>query len=210
MHGLHAKRGIKCMEQTVAAVQDLISPLVLSCLPAPWGGLGPLVRSKEAVCRVLDFEQIILLACHGLETAAESARSICTGSAQTWPNRPSTHVVPDAPACVDVRHLFSFFWCSKDEPPDHFSIVRFVRHKVAYAFNKHQAGTICLSHKVIKSGIWLVSNGRLVAEMWSFRVLECWGASKLSLHCCRRQTIRKLSANQNAYFRLRKVPCERM
>ena len=137
---------------------------------SPVGGLGPLVRSKEAVCWVLDFEQINLLACHGLATAAESARSICTGSAQTWPNRPSTHVVPDAPACVDVRHLFSVFWCSKDEHPDHFSIIR---HKVAYVFNKHQAGTICLSHKVIKCVLWLVSNGRLVAEMWSFRVLEC-------------------------------------
>ncbi len=49
-----------------------------TCLLVPWGGWGPLVRSKQAVFRVLIFEQIGILTC--LVTAVESARGIKTGS----------------------------------------------------------------------------------------------------------------------------------
>ena len=38
-----------------------------TCLPVPWRGWGPLVRSKQAVSRVLDFDRIgvLDLSCHG-------------------------------------------------------------------------------------------------------------------------------------------------
>ncbi len=46
--------------------------------PVPWRGWGPLVRSKQAVFRVLDFEPIGVVGC--LATIVEEARSIRTGS----------------------------------------------------------------------------------------------------------------------------------
>ena len=49
-----------------------------TCLPVPWGGWGPLVRAKQAVFRVLNFQKIGVLTC--LATAVESARVIRTGS----------------------------------------------------------------------------------------------------------------------------------
>ena len=49
-----------------------------TCLPVPWGGWGPLVRAKQAVFRVLNFQKIGVLTC--LATAVESARAIRTGS----------------------------------------------------------------------------------------------------------------------------------
>ena len=49
-----------------------------TCLPVPWRGWGPLVRSKQAVFRVLDFERIGVLGC--LATIVEEARSIRKGS----------------------------------------------------------------------------------------------------------------------------------
>ena len=45
-----------------------------TCLPVPWRGWGPLVRSKQAVFRVLNFGRIGVWTC--LATAVESARSI--------------------------------------------------------------------------------------------------------------------------------------
>ena len=49
-----------------------------ACLPVPWGGWGSLVRAKQAVFRVLNFQEIGVLTC--LATAVESAREIRTGS----------------------------------------------------------------------------------------------------------------------------------
>ena len=46
-----------CMEQ---AVPDLASPRVYQ---SPWGGWGPLVRAKQAVFRVLNFQEIGVLTC---------------------------------------------------------------------------------------------------------------------------------------------------
>jgi hypothetical protein len=44
-----------------------------TCLPVPWRGLGPLVRSKQAVFRVLEFGRIGVGTC--LATAVESVRT---------------------------------------------------------------------------------------------------------------------------------------
>ena len=84
---------------------------------------------------------------------------------------------------------------------------------VAYGSNAPQSGTIRRSLTIIKSVLWLVSNGCLVAEIWSFQVLGGCGAQKLSLHSVYMQwyqTMLKLGANQNAWFTWRKVPCERV
>ena len=105
------------------------------------------------------------------------------------------------------------FWFSgapKNEPQDRFSIIG---HMVAYGSNAPQTSTICRPQTVIKSVLWLISNGCLVAETWSFQVLGLCGAPKLSLHSVYmlvQQTMFKLGANQNTWFTWRKVPCERM
>ena len=105
------------------------------------------------------------------------------------------------------------FWFSgapKNEPQDRFSIIG---HMVAYGSNAPQTSTICRPQTVIKSVLWLISNGCLVAEIWTFQVLGWCGAPKLSLHSVYmqwQQTLIKLGANQNTWFTWRKVPCERM
>jgi hypothetical protein len=79
---------------------------------------------------------------------------------------------------AEIGHLFWGFWCAKKEPPRHFSIMG---HMVAYGSNAPQSGTICRPQTVIKSVLWLVSNGCLVAEIWSFQVffLGWCGAPKI-------------------------------
>ncbi len=78
-----------------------------------------------------------------------------------------------------IGHLFWVFWCAKKEPPGCFSIMD---HMVDYESNAPQSDTICRPRTVIKSVLWLVSNGCLVAEIWSLQVLVWCGAQKLSLH----------------------------
>jgi hypothetical protein len=55
-------------------------------------------------------------------------------------------------------------------------------HMVAYGSNEPQSGTICRPRTVIKFVLWLVSNGCLVAEIWSLQVLGWCGAQKFSFH----------------------------
>ena len=64
--------------QDSALNHDLALLHFTTCLPVPWRGWGPLVRSKQAVFRVLDFERIDVLGC--LATIVEEARSIRKGS----------------------------------------------------------------------------------------------------------------------------------
>ena len=84
-----------------------------------------------------------------------------------------------APAYAEIRPLFLAFWCAKDHPKDRFSIIG---HMVAYGSNAPQTSTICGLQTVIKSVVWLVSNGWSVAEIWSFQVLGWCGATKLGLY----------------------------
>ncbi len=64
---------------------------------------------------------------------------------------------------------------SVDSGPDRFSIIS---HMVEYGSNAPQTSTISWSLLVIKSVLWLVSSGCLVAEIWSFQVLGWCGAPK--------------------------------
>ena len=80
---------------------------------------------------------------------------------------------------AEIKHYFGFSGAPKKEPPGRFSILG---HMVAYGSNAPQTSTVCRSRTVIKSVLWLVSNGCLVAEIWSFQVLGWYDAQKLSLH----------------------------
>jgi hypothetical protein len=66
--------------------------------------------------------------------------------------------------------IFFGFWCTKydSEATQHFSIVS---HIMAYVSNSPQTSQFCVSQMVIKSVRWLVWNGSLVADTWSFEFL---------------------------------------
>ena len=123
-----------------------------TCLPVPRRGWAPLVRSKQAVFRVPDFERIGVWTC--LATAVESARSIRTGSNLA---HPSCYLrCTRRSCCAEIGHILGGLWCTKVGPPGSFSIIG---HMVAYGPNAPQTSTICQSRTVIKSVLWLVSNG---------------------------------------------------
>jgi hypothetical protein len=75
--------------------------------------------------------------------------------------------VQDASARAEIRRIFWVFWCSQADPLDQFLLCR---HIVANAFHVPQTSTICRKRAVIKSVLWLCSNGSLVAEIWPFQV----------------------------------------
>ena len=80
---------------------------------------------------------------------------------------------------ADIGHLFWVFWCATKEPPGRFSILG---HMVADGSNAPQTSTVRRSGTVIKSVFWLVPNGCLVTEIWSFQVWGWYGVPELSLH----------------------------
>ena len=61
-------------------------------------------------------------------------------------------------------------------PIFHFSIIG---HRLAYGLNVPQTSTKFRLLAVIKSVLWFVSNGQLVAEICSFQVLRLWSAAKI-------------------------------
>ena len=73
----------------------------------------------------------------------------------------------DAPARAEIRRIFWVFWCSQVDPPDQCLLCR---HIVANALHVPPTSTICQKRTVIKSVLWLWSNGSLVAEIWPFQV----------------------------------------
>ncbi len=140
------------------------------------GGWGPLVRFKQAVFRELNFEQISVLT--RLATAVQPARGIWTGSYLA-------HLSFDARciwhACVWWNQTFCF-WMSGAPKMTPFATFSIVRHRLAYGLNVPQTSTIFRFLAVIKSVLWFVSNGQLVAEICSFQVLRWWSAAKLGLN----------------------------
>jgi hypothetical protein len=76
-------------------------------------------------------------------------------------------------------NLFLDIWSAKDDPIFHFSIIG---HRLAYGLNVPQTSTQFWLLAVIKSVLWFVVNGQLVAEICSFQVLRWWNAAKLGLH----------------------------
>ena len=58
-----------------------------------------------------------------------------SGQPQTWPARPSNRVLHDALAFAEIGHLFLGLLCTKDVPPDRFSIIS---HMVAYRSNSQK------------------------------------------------------------------------
>ena len=71
--GAHVHKDVPSVYATGCARLDFTT-----CLPVPRRGWGPLVRSKQAVFRVLNFGRIGVWTC--LATAVESARIIRAGS----------------------------------------------------------------------------------------------------------------------------------
>jgi hypothetical protein len=106
-------------------------------------------------------------------------RPEASGQAHTWPTCPLTHVVHGAPAYAVIRRLFLDIWCAKDDPICHFLVIG---HRLAYGLNVPQTSTKFRWLEVIKSVLWFVSNGQLVAKICSFQVLRWWSAAKLCLH----------------------------
>ena len=123
-----------------------------TCLPLLQRGWGPLVRSKQAVFRVPDFERIGVWTC--LAPAIESARSIRAGSNLAHPScyLSCTRRI----TLAEIGHFLGGLWCPKDELSGSFSIIS---NMVAYGSNSPQNRSICQSLTVIKSVLWLVSNG---------------------------------------------------
>ncbi len=161
-----------CMQQ---AVPDLTSPRVYLSVLSP-GGAG----ARLSGLNKLFFEYSILgesVLGHVLPLPLN--RSGASGQAQTWPAGPSSSVVQDALEFAKIGYLVLVFWCAKKEPQGRFSIMG---HMVAYGSNSPQSSPICRSRTVIKSVLWLVSNGCSVAEIWPFQVLGWCGAPKISLH----------------------------
>ena len=134
-----------------------------TCLPVPWRGWGPLVRSKQAVFRVLDFERIGVLGC--LATIVEGARSIRTGSNSAHGSS-TARCARRTCVCWNQAFIFGFLVRQRwSKGP--FSIIG---HVVVLGSNAPQTSTIFRSRTVIQCGVWLVSNGWLVAEIWSSQV----------------------------------------
>ncbi len=96
---------------TGCATSDLTT-----CIPVTWGGWGPLVRFKQAVFRVQDFEQISVLT--RIATAVHPARGIWTGSYlvnSSFDARCTWY------ASVSWNQTnFLDVWCAKDDPIFHF------------------------------------------------------------------------------------------
>ena len=127
-------------------------------LPVPWRGWGPLVRSKQAVFRVLDFERIGVLGC--LATIVEEARNIRTGSNSAHGS--------SAALCArhaEIRPLFLVFWCAKDEPKARFQSLGIwwcwgrMRHKLAQSFDHGRLFNVAFGSS--QTDDWLPRYGHL-------------------------------------------------
>jgi hypothetical protein len=137
-----------------------------TCIPVTWGGWGPLVRFKQAVFRVVDFEQISVLT--RLATAVQPARGILTGSYlahSSFDARCAWHT------CVSWNQTI-FFRMSGAPKMTPFATLWIIGHTLAYGLNVPQTSTIFRLLSVIKSVLWFISNGHLVAEICSFQVLS--------------------------------------
>jgi hypothetical protein len=55
-----------------------------------------------------------------------------------------------------------------------FTTFSIIGHMLAYGLNAPHTSTTFRLRTVIKSVPWLISNGQLVAEIWSFQVLSLW------------------------------------
>jgi hypothetical protein len=106
-----------------------------------------------------------------------------SGQAEAWPNRPPTRIVQDAPACAEIGCVFSELLGFKDDLPSEGSVCGHVAGNEPKLPNVPQTSTIRWLLMVIKSALWFVANGALVAEIWPFpsQVLQGWGVQKPSL-----------------------------
>ncbi len=158
-----------CFEQ---AVPDLTSPCVYQS-PGGAGGhlsglnkllLGYSILSKSVFWPVLP---------------QPYNRPEASGQAHTWPTCPLTHVVHGTPAYAEIRQ---FFWMSGAPKMTPFATFWIIENTLACGLNVPQTSTIFRLLAVIKSVLWFVSNGQLVAEICSFQVLRWWSAAKPGLH----------------------------
>jgi hypothetical protein len=76
----------------------------------------------------------------------------------------------------------NFFWMSGAPNMTPFSTFSIIGHMLAYGLNVPQTSTIFRLLAAIKSVLWFISNGQLVAKICSFQVLRWWSAAKLGLH----------------------------
>ena len=147
-----------------------------TCIPVTWGGWGPLVRFKQAVFRVLNFEQISVLT--RIATVVQPARGIWTGSYlahSSFDARCTWH------ASVSWNQTI-FFGCLVRQRWPHFPLFQSLGISWNMGWMYHKLAQKIRLLAVIKSVLWFVSNGQLVAEICSFQVLRWWSAAKLGLH----------------------------
>ncbi len=85
-------------------------------------------------------------------------------------------------ACQRKLKSDNFFWMSGAPKMTPFSSFSIIGHRLAYGLNVPQTSTKIRLLAVIKSVLWFVSNGQLVAEICSFQVLRWLSAAKLGLH----------------------------
>ena len=95
-----------------------------------------------------------------------------------WPNRPPTRIVQDSTAYAEIERVFSEFLGFKNDIPNEGLECG---HVAVNEPKVPQPGTIRRSRTVIKSVLWFVANGALVAEIWPFQVLQGWGVQIPSL-----------------------------
>jgi hypothetical protein len=85
-------------------------------------------------------------------------------------------------ACQRKLKSDNYFWMSGAPKMTPFLTFSIIGHRLAYGLNVPQTSTIFRLLAVIKSVLWFISNGQLVAEICSFQVLRWWSAAKLGLH----------------------------
>jgi hypothetical protein len=85
-------------------------------------------------------------------------------------------------ACQRKLKSEFFFWMSGAPKMTPFSTFSIIGHMMAYGLNVPQTSPKIRLLAVIKSVLWFVSNGELVAKICLFQVLRRWSVAKLGLH----------------------------
>jgi hypothetical protein len=82
-------------------------------------------------------------------------------------------------ACQRKLKSDNFFWMSGAPKMTPFSTFSIIGHRLANELNVPQTSTKIRLLAVIKSVLWFVSNGQLVAEICSFQVLRWLSAANI-------------------------------
>ena len=146
-----------CMEQ---AVPDLASPRVY--------------QSHGAAGAQFSGNRCFDLSCHSCRIGQSHRDRHILGPLDLW------HVLYKAH--LRLQKTDNWFWMSGAPNMTPLTTFSNMGRLVAYGLNAPQTSTMFWLWTVIKSVLWLISNGWLVVEIWSFQVLGWCSAPKISLH----------------------------